>query len=106
MLKIKIRVISSKDEIREYDSKKDIGLSPGERIVHLTFRPSNKDIFKLVETCPKLEEIQLPKSYIATVSGSIQQYLKMQKINLKKGDVWGHRKDLCVYCDKDESVAA
>ncbi|RPJ73567.1 MAG: DUF1699 family protein, partial [Alphaproteobacteria bacterium] len=52
---MKIRVVSSRNEI--------ISLNPNERVVHLAFRPSNKDIFLLVETCPKLEIIQLPKSY-------------------------------------------
>jgi len=57
---MKIRVISSRNEI--------LSLNPNEKIVHFAFRPSNKDIFLLVETCPKLEVIQLPKSYIRTVS--------------------------------------
>jgi len=60
---MKIRVVSSRDEI--------FTLNPNERVVHLAFRPSNKDIFGLVETCPKIEVIQLPKSYMVTVSNSI-----------------------------------
>jgi hypothetical protein len=106
VLLIKIRVISNKDEIREFNPKTEIGLNPNERHVHLTFRPSNKDIFRLVETCPKLEEIQLPRSYMATISGSIKMFLDLQKIQVKQGDVWGHRKDLNVYCEKDDQVAA
>ena len=54
---MKIRVVSSREEI--------FTLNPNERVVHLAFRPSNKDIFALVETCPKIEVIQLPKSYMA-----------------------------------------
>jgi hypothetical protein len=57
---MKIRVVSSREEI--------FTLNPGERVVHLAFRPSNKDLFGLVETCPKIEVIQLPKSYMSTVS--------------------------------------
>jgi len=72
-------------------------LNPNERIVHLAFRPSNKDIFALVETCPKIEVIQLPKSYIATISKSIEIFLEMQRIQLMEGDVWGHRKDINEY---------
>ena len=93
---MKIRVVSSREEI--------FTLNPNERIVHLAFRPSNKDIFGLVETCPKLEVIQLPKSYTATVSKSIRMFLEMQRINLIEGDVWGHRKDINEYFTIPSSV--
>ena len=86
---MRIRVVSSREEI--------FTLDPNERLVHLTFRPSNKDIFGLVETCPKVEVIQLPKSYKRTVSKSIEMFLEMQRIQLIKGDVWGHRKDINEY---------
>ena len=86
---MKIRVVSSSEEIST--------LNPNERIVHLAFRPSNKDIFVLVEACPKIEVIQLPKSYKSTVSKSIEMFLEMKKIQLIEGDVWGHRKDLNEY---------
>ena len=93
---MKIRVVSSREEI--------FALNPNERIVHLAFRPSNKDIFGLVETCPKIEVIQLPKSYMATVSKSIEMFLGMQRIQLLEGDVWGHRKDLNDYYSIPSSV--
>ena len=93
---MKIRVVSSREEI--------FTLNPNERIVHLAFRPSNKDIFGLVETCPKIEVIQLPKSYMATVSKSMEMFLEMQKIQLLEGDVWGHRKDLNDYYTVPSSV--
>jgi hypothetical protein len=93
---MKIRVVSSREEI--------FTLNPNERIVHLAFRPSNKDIFGLVESCPKIEVIQLPKSYMATVSKSIEMFLEMQKIQLLEGDVWGHRKDLNEYYTVPSSV--
>jgi Protein of unknown function (DUF1699) len=86
---MKIRVVSSRDEI--------MSLNPNERVVHLAFRPANKDIFLLVETCPKLEVLQLPRSYKRTVSRAIEMFLEMQKIQLLEGDVWGHRKDLNEY---------
>ena len=86
---MRIRVVSSREEI--------FTLNPNERIVHLAFRPSNKDIFGLVETCPKIEVIQLPKSYMRTVSKSIEMFLQMQRIQLLEGDVWGHRKDINEY---------
>ncbi|MCQ1535890.1 DUF1699 family protein [Methanosarcina sp. KYL-1] len=93
---MKIRVVSSRDEI--------FTLNPNERVVHLAFRPSNKDIFALVETCPKIEVIQLPKSYRRTVSKSIEMFLEMQRIQLIEGDVWGHRKDINEYYSIPSSV--
>jgi len=93
---MKIRVVSSREEI--------FTLNPNERIVHLAFRPSNKDIFGLVETCPKIEVIQLPKSYMGTVSKLIDMFLGMQRIQLLEGDVWGHRKDLNDYYSIPSSV--
>jgi len=68
---MKIRVISSRDEI--------FTLNPNERVVHLAFRPSNKDVFGLVETCPKVEVIQLPQSYRRTISKSIDMFPEMQR---------------------------
>ena len=93
---MRIRVVSSKEEI--------FTLNSNEHIVHLAFRPSNKDIFVLVETCPKIEVIQLPKSYMATVSRSIEMFLEMQRIQLIEGDVWGHRKDINEYYTLPSSV--
>jgi hypothetical protein len=93
---MKIRVVSSREEI--------FTLNPNERIVHMAFRPSNKDIFGLIETCPKVEVIQLPKSYMCTVSKSILMFLGMQRIKLIEGDVWGHRKDINEYYSIPSSV--
>ncbi len=93
---MKIRVVSSREEI--------FTLNPNERVVHLAFRPSNKDIFGLVETCPKIEVVQLPKSYMGTVSKSVEMFLEMQRIELIEGDVWGHRKDLNEYYSIPQSV--
>ncbi|WP_410508683.1 DUF1699 family protein [Methanosarcina hadiensis] len=93
---MRIRVVSSREEI--------FTLNPNERLVHLAFRPSNKDIFGLIETCPKVEVIQLPKSYMATVSKSIEMFLQMQRIQLLEGDVWGHRKDINEYFAIPSSV--
>jgi hypothetical protein len=93
---MKIRVVSSREEI--------FTLNPNERVAHLAFRPSNKDVFGLVETCPKLEVIQLPKSYMNTVSKSIKMFLEMQRVQLIEGDVWGHRKDINEYYSVPVSV--
>jgi len=93
---MKIRVVSSREEI--------FTLNPNERIVHLAFRPSNKDILGLVEVCPKIEVIQVPKFYKRTISKSIEMFLEMQRIQLIEGDVWGHRKDINEYYNVPTSV--
>ena len=93
---MRIRVVSSREEI--------FALNPNERIVHLAFRPSNVDVLGLIETCPKIEVLQLPKSYMATVSKSIKMFLEMQRIQLLEGDVWGHRKDINEYYTIPSSV--
>ena len=86
---MKIRVVSSKEEI---DS-----LGDSEEIVHMAFRPSNKDIFTLVQTCPGLKAIHVPSSYKKTLSKSTEMFLDMQNVTLLEGDVWGHRKDINEY---------
>ena len=85
---MKIRVVSSKDEI---------DILENEEIVHFTFRPSNKDIFTLIKTCPKLKALHIPNSFKKTISKSTLMVLEMQGIELLKGDVWGHRTDIDEY---------
>ena len=93
---MKIRVVSSKDEISTLD--------PDEEIVHLAFRPSSKDIFALVNTCPGLKALHIPSSYNKTVSSSIGMFLEMKQIQLMEGDVWGHRKDINEYYEIKASI--
>ena len=93
---MRIRVVSSKDEISE--------LSPNERIVHLAFRASNVDFLNLMKICPRLRAIQVPPSYHRTMSRAVQSFLEMQGIDLLQGDVWGHRKDIDEYYVVDEEA--
>ncbi|HIH43954.1 MAG TPA: DUF1699 family protein [Candidatus Methanoperedenaceae archaeon] len=93
---MKIRVVSSKDEIST--------LNQNEKIIHLAFRPSNKDIFTLVQRCQNVKAIHIPSSYIKTISGSTKMFLSMQGIALLEGDVWGHRKDISEYSEIKQSV--
>ena len=83
---MRIRIVSSRDEIST--------LNPDERVIHMAFRPSNKDIFVLVETCSKIEVIQLPQSYKRKISRSVEMFLEMQRIQLIEG---GNRKDMDEY---------
>jgi hypothetical protein len=88
---MRIRVVSQKEEIHS--------LGSSEKIIHLAFRPSNKDIFALVHACPNVEAIHIPSSYIKTISHSTRMFLEMQDISLLEGDVWGHRKDINEYSE-------
>ncbi len=88
---MKIRIVSSREEISS--------LGKSEKIVHLAFRPSNKDIFALVQACPGVRAIHIPGSYFRTISDSIKTFLDMQGIALLEGDVWGHRKDINEYSE-------
>ncbi len=93
---MRIRVVSSKEEIES--------LSKGEKIIHLAFRPSDKDIFALVQSCPEVKAIHIPGSYMKTVSNSAKMLLEMQGIALLEGDVWGHRKDINEYSEIKQEV--
>jgi hypothetical protein len=96
---MKIRVISSRDEIGS--------LMPNEKIVHMAFRASNVDFLNLMQRCPRLRAVQIPPSYQKTMSNAIRGFLKMQGIELLEGDVWGHRKDINEYFTvPDEAVDA
>ena len=88
---MRIRVVSSKEEINS--------LGQSEKIIHLAFRPSNKDIFALVQSCPGVKAIHIPSSYIKTISHSTRMFLEMQGVALLEGDVWGHRKDINEYSE-------
>lgn len=92
---MKIRIVSNREEIVNIN---------GEIALHLAYRPSNKDVMGLVKNNPGVKAIQLPKSYMKTVSESIKMYLEMQGIKLLEGDVWGHRKDINPYFDVSEEV--
>jgi hypothetical protein len=93
---MKIRIVSSKGEIST--------LNLNERLVHLAFRASNVDFLNLMKRCPMVRAIQIPKSYIKTLSEAIQGFLEMQGIELLEGDVWGHRKDLDEYFVVDDAT--
>ena len=86
---MKLRVVSSKREITD--------LNRNEQIVHLAFRASNMDVMNLVQSCPRLRAVQIPPSYHETMSRAAQQFLEIQGVELLRGDVWGHRKDIDEY---------
>ena len=93
---MKLRVVSSKKEITD--------LNRNEQLVHLAFRASNMDVMNLVQSCPRLRAVQIPPSYHETLSRAAQQFLEIQGVQLLKGDVWGHRKDIDEYYAIGERV--
>ncbi len=93
---MRIKIVSSKSEI---DS-----LSKAEKIIHFTFRPSDKDIFSMVQKCPEVKAIHIPGSYLKTISNSIKMFLEMQGIALLEGDIWGHRTDISEYYEIEQEV--
>lgn len=76
------------------------------RRVHVTFRPTGKFVIKLMMKCKGLDVIQMPQSYCDNISISSKLILDKERINVIKGDVWGHRKDITEYAairiDKEE----
>jgi hypothetical protein len=92
---MKIRVISSQEEIETIEN---------EEIVHITFRPANKDILNLVQKCPNLKALHVSNSHNKTISRLSIMLLKMHNILLLEGDVWGHRKDIHEYYEIDPSI--
>ena len=93
---MRLRIVSSRDEISE--------LNANERMVHLAFRPSNVDLLSLLRRCPRLRVVQIPPSYHKTMSGAVRLFLEMQGVDLLKGDVWGHRKDIDEYFEVNEET--
>ena len=86
---MRLRVVSARSEIQN--------LNPNEKMIHMAFRASNVDFLNLMQRCPRLRMIQVPPSYMRTMSDAIQVFMDMQGIELLQGDAWGHRKDLDEY---------
>ena len=93
---MRLRVVSERTEIPN--------LNMNEKMVHLAFRASNVDFLNLMQRCPRLRMIQVPPSYMKTMSNAIQVFLEMQGIELLQGDVWGHRKDLDEYFTVEDAT--
>ena len=70
----------------------------------MAFRASNLDFVNLIQKAPRLQMIQVPTSYLKTMSNAIEVFLEIQGINLLEGDVWGHRKDLDEYFTVEDAT--
>ncbi|MCX9010325.1 MAG: DUF1699 family protein [Candidatus Methanoperedens sp.] len=85
-MKVVFRIIGSEEDLKDLDTN--------EENVHFCFRPSEKNIFDLVQKSPKLKRLQLPSSYQKTISNTTKTFLKMKNVKLVVGDIWGHRTDI------------
>ena len=48
--------------------------------------------------------VQVPPSYMRTISKAIEVFLDMQGVKLLEGDVWGHRKDIDEYFTVEDAT--
>lgn len=93
---MKIRVISTKDDIEN--------LNENEEMVHLSFRPSDKDLLSIINKSQNIKVVQVPSSYMRSLSKSAKMFLDLRNITLLEGDVWGHRKDINEYYEIPNGV--
>lgn len=55
--------------------------------VHITFRPSEKEIFQLITNCPDLKSIQIPVSHMKSISNTTKSILRLRGVALSEGSV-------------------
>ncbi len=92
-MKVVFSIIGSEEDLTN--------VGENEENVHFCFRPSEKNIFDVIQKCPKLKRIQLPSSYHKTISNTTKMFLKMKNIKLIVGDIWGHRTDIDRFAEID-----
>jgi glyoxylate utilization-related uncharacterized protein len=85
---VKLFVVSNRRDLQTAENDKAI------KSIHIAFRPAGKDFQMARKKFPNLQLVHIPKSYGATISRVMQEYLIENNIMLIIGDVWGHRKDL------------
>jgi len=93
---MKIRIISSKDDIKD--------LTRNDLTVHLAYRASSTDMFRLLQSSPRLKAVQVPRSYYKGMPNTARAFLETQGVEIIEGDVWGHRKDIDEYYVIDDDM--
>lgn len=88
---MQFRIINKKEDIENIDKT--------EEFVHFTFRPSMSDVISLLNRAPGLDIIQMPPSYIKSLSRGIDYLFEMKNVFLSNGDVWGHRSDISEFIE-------
>lgn len=72
-------VISKRDEISS--------LAANIKFVHFSTRPTIKDIYDLIDACPRLEKIQVPRYIFYAISDTTLETLKLKNIELIEGTI-------------------
>ncbi|HNR58809.1 MAG TPA: DUF1699 family protein [Methanothrix sp.] len=93
---IKIRIVSSKDDIND--------LTRSDHTVHLAYRATSTDMFRLLQYSPRLRAVQVPPSYYRNMPNTARAFLETQGVEIIEGDVWGHRKDIDEYFVVDDEM--
>ena len=93
---MKIRIVSSKEDIND--------LTRNDQTIHLAFRASSTDMFKLLQSSPRLRAVQVPPSYYKNMPNTGRTFLETQGVEIIEGDVWGHRKDIDEYYVVNDKV--
>jgi len=93
---MKIRVISSKEGISS--------ISKNDTVFHISFQPSMKNIFDLVQRCPKIKAIGLLPNCHRYMSESLKIYIGSTNIQLFKGILRGYHDDANNYYEVSDSV--
>lgn len=93
---MKIRVISSKAEISS--------ISKNATVFHISFQPSVKNIFDLVQRCPQIKAIGLLPNCHRAMSESLKMYIGSTDIQLFKGILKDYHGDANNYYEMPDSV--
>ncbi len=94
---MKIRIVSSKEDIND--------LTRSDQTVHLAYRASSTDMFRLLQSSPRLRAVQVPPSYYKNMPNTARAFRETQGVEIIEGDVWGQRKDIDeYYVSHDEMI--
>lgn len=93
---MKIRIVSSRDEIARLD--------PKERVVHLTICPTTIVLLELIKRCPKLDAVQIPPFQFRNMSKSNRGFLEIQGVKVFDGPIQGYRTDMNEYRTIDDGA--
>jgi len=93
---MKIRIVSSKDEIPQLD--------PEERVVHLATPAIALAFEELIKRCSQLEAVQVPPSRFRNVSKRSRAILEVQGVRIFEGLLCGYRTARAEYYIVDDGL--
>jgi hypothetical protein len=73
---VKTKILNSNKEIPSLEFNGNI--------IHLTFRPSNKDILSLINKCPSIKIIELPECYMSLISSTALEMAGFKGVHIIK----------------------